>query len=190
MPTVENNQYYETAEFNAAFDRLVEVSRSDYQTGLEKGRNLEGLAEDLYAEMGHYVYELLQNAEDAHATEVKFTLNPNSLTFSHNGSKFFTFEDIRAITTYGGGTKSADSTKIGRFGIGFKATSRITDSPKIRSNQFAFQIHNQEIPERINSAEVPLQSNYSTTFEFPFGTKKFKADHIEKETLANNCSTV
>ena len=184
MPTVQDNQYYETAEFNAAFDRLVEVSRNDYQTGLEKGRNLEGLAEDLYAEMGHYVYELLQNAEDAHATEVKFTLKPNSLTFSHNGSKFFTFEDIRAITTYGGGTKSEDSTKIGRFGIGFKATSRITDSPRIRSNQFAFQIHNQEIPERINSTEIPLESNYSTTFVFPFGTKKFKADHIEKETLA------
>lgn len=184
MTNNEINQYYETPEFNAAFDRLVEVSKNDYQTGLEKGRNLEGLAEDLYAEMGHYVYELLQNAEDAHATEVKFALGSNSLTFSHNGTKYFSFEDIRAITTYGGGTKSFDATKIGRFGIGFKATSRITLNPKIRSNQFAFQIHHQEIPEKIDKDQVPLESNYTTAFLFPFGTKKHSAEHIQKETLA------
>lgn len=184
MQESDHNHYYETIEFKSAFERLVEVSKNDYQTGLEKGRNLEGLAEDLYAEMGHYIYELLQNAEDALASEVRFVLKQDSLIFSHNGSKFFTFDDIRAITTYGGGTKTTDSTKIGRFGIGFKATSRITMNPKIRSNQFAFKIENQEIPERIDKSEVPLDPKYTTAFLFPFGTKKFNAEHIEKETLA------
>jgi len=178
------NPYYETSEFKESFIRLAKISREHYESGLEKGQNLEGLAEDLYSEVGHYVYELLQNAEDANASVVKFTLNHDSLEFSHDGNKFFTFEDIRAITTHGGGTKSKDSTKIGRFGIGFKSTSRITECPLVQSNQFAFQIINQVIPEQVTARVLEVDSNFATRFNFPFGTKKLSPSHIYKETLS------
>jgi hypothetical protein len=178
------NPYYETPEFKESFIRLAKISREHYESGLEKGQNLEGLAEDLYSEVGHYIYELLQNAEDACATIVKFTLKNESLEFSHNGIKYFTFEDIKAITTHGGGTKSKDSTKIGRFGIGFKSTSRITERPLVQSNQFAFQIINQVIPEQVAVDNYEVVSNFATRFQFPFGTKKLQPNYIFKETLS------
>ena len=178
------NEYYESEEFKKSFEDLVELSRTHYQTGIEKGENLEGLAEDLYSEVGHYIYELLQNAEDCHATQVKFSLYSDSLVFSHNGPRYFTFEDIKAITTHGGGNKSLDSTKIGRFGIGFKSTSRITESPIIKSNQFTFKILNQVIPESVETGDFPGDANFATNFKFPFGTKKLGSANIHTETLA------
>ena len=46
------NPYYETAEFTNAFNELAELSISHYQSGIKKGQNLEGFAEDLYSEEG------------------------------------------------------------------------------------------------------------------------------------------
>jgi len=176
------NPYYETAEFTNAFNELAELSISHYQSGIKKGQNLEGFAEDLYSEEGHYIYELLQNADDKHAVNVEFRLLNDSLCFAHDGTQHFTYEDIMAITTYGGGEKSQDSTKIGRFGIGFKSTSRITEKPQIRSNQFAFQILNQVIPEKISLDDFNADTKYDTTFLFPFGGK-LKPEYIKKETI-------
>ena len=39
----------------------------------------------LYPDNAHFVFELLQNAEDAKATKVRFELSDESLTFKHNG---------------------------------------------------------------------------------------------------------
>ncbi len=181
--TVEHNPYYESEEFKDAFNELVKISNENYVSNLKKGNNLDGLAEDLYSDVGHYVYELLQNADDAHATEVYFRLKKDSLEFSHNGPKFFKIENIYAITAWGADYKSSDSTKIGQFGIGFKSTSRISENPQIRSHQFAFQINNQVIPEQIDSSIFSANSKYATSFNFPFGTKKLSSESIYKETL-------
>ena len=182
--TIEDNPYYNSEEFKESFTELVKDSKEYYASSLKKGVNLDGLAEDLYSDVGHYVYELLQNADDAHATEVSFQLNKASLEFSHNGSKFFKIENIRAITSYGANDKSTDSSKIGQFGIGFKSTSRISENPQIRSHQFAFQINNQVIPEQIDSSIFSTNNKYATSFKFPFGTKKLSPESIYKETLA------
>ena len=182
--TIEHNPYYDSEEFKESFTELVKDSKEYYASSLKKGVNLDGLAEDLYSDVGHYVYELLQNADDAHATEVSLRLNKDSLEFSHNGSKFFKIENIKAITSYGATDKSNDSTKIGQFGIGFKSTSRISENPQIRSHQFAFQINNQVIPEKIDAAVFSANYKHATAFKFPFGTKKLSSESIYKETLA------
>lgn len=176
------NPYYETEDFTNSFNELVKISKDSHELAIKKGQNLEAFAEDLYSEAGHYIYELLQNADDKHAINVEFRLMKDSLSFAHDGTKYFTFEDIRAITTYGGGEKSQDSTKIGRFGIGFKSTSRITKKPQIRSNQFAFQILNQTIPEKISLDNFNVDPKYDTAFLFPFGGK-LKPEDIKKETI-------
>jgi len=182
--SIEPNPYYDTEEFKESFNELVKESREYYESSVKKGINLDGLAEDLYSDVGHYVYELLQNADDAHATEVFFRLNKNSLEFSHNGPKFFKIENIRAITSYGANDKTTDPTKIGQFGIGFKSTSRITECPQIRSNQFAFQIIHQVIPEEIDQSVFSNSERHATTFNFPFGTKNLSSESIFKETSA------
>ena len=76
----------------------------------------------------HFVYELLQNADDALATEVCFELFSDKLIFYHNGSKDFSLKDIISITGVGNSTKK-DSGSVGKFGVGFKSVFAITDTP-------------------------------------------------------------
>lgn len=175
------NPYYETEQFQNLFDELVNDSLESKRLDEKKGQNLEAFAQDLYSEPGHYIFELLQNAEDCKASEVVFSLRRDALIFSHNGPKFFSYEDIKAITTYGGGTKSLDSTKIGRFGIGFKSTSRICKTPKIRSDQFAFEIQMSTIPQEIEWNFTESSDNFSTEFFFQFEANKIKTEKIFEE---------
>ena len=51
---------------------------------------------DKYPESAHFVYELLQNADDAEATEVYIILRQDQMLFKHNGKKHFNlkFENI------------------------------------------------------------------------------------------------
>src|SRR5690348_13229027 len=78
-----------------------------------------------YADRTHFIFELLQNAEDAMARrhadgarKVTFALTPSSLRISHFGAPF-TQSDVRGICGIGESTK--DLTSIGHFGIGFKS---------------------------------------------------------------------
>ena len=42
----------------------------------------------LYTDKSHFIYELLQNAEDAEATSVRFEQYPDRLEVLHNGKPF------------------------------------------------------------------------------------------------------
>ena len=86
-----------------------------------------------YADPSHFIFELLQNAEDAGASWVQFTLNPDCIHFEHNGRPFDR-EDIEGITGIGNTTKLDDGHKIGCFGIGFKSVYVITERPEIHCN--------------------------------------------------------
>jgi hypothetical protein len=91
--------------------------------------------------------EFIQNAEDAGATEVKFIIDKRqsvsrnkSFETLHgpamlcwNNTKF-NEEDLAAITNLGLGSKSRDSSKIGRFGVGFNIVYHLTDAPQFLSN--------------------------------------------------------
>ena len=99
---------------------------------------------DKYPEAAHFVYELLQNADDAEATEVLIKVSPQSMSFKHNGRKHFDITeggakkpgDINAITGIGYSTKIDAQNKIGKFGVGFKAVFQYTDVPEIYDDVF------------------------------------------------------
>ncbi len=126
------------------------------------------LFEDFYPDRAHFIYELLQNAEDANATDVVFSLTDEGLAFEHNGRPFDQ-KDIRAITGIGFSTKANDIEKIGRFGIGFKAVFLYTASPRIWSPTYAFEISNMVLPSELPSEPALGQR---TRFEFPFNSDK------------------
>jgi len=63
---------------------------------LKKHRGIRKVVEDLYPDRAHFIYELLQNAEDAGATEAFFNLTGSSVSFEHNG-RSFTEKDIWAV---------------------------------------------------------------------------------------------
>ena len=98
----------------------VRRDREDLARVLKKHAGIRRLVEDLYPDTAHFIYELLQNAEDTQATEVTFVLSSDRLVFEHDG-RTFDEEDIRGITDIAASPKAGDNNQIGRFGIGFKA---------------------------------------------------------------------
>lgn len=162
----------------ADFQRLIERRRM-FIDGLDANRgeiNLD-IFEDFYPDRAHFVYELLQNAEDAGATEVSFTLTPDRLVCEHDG-RMFTLEDVKSITGLHDSTKAQAQDKIGKFGVGFKSVFVYTAAPSIYSGDFAFRIVQLILPEPIAPAASLAQR---TRFEFPFDNpKKPKADAHEE----------
>lgn len=136
---------------------------------------------DLYKKKAHFIYELLQNADDAKAKFVKFILNGDRLIFKHNGTEKFSVTDvdspsnekghINSITSIGASTKSGnisdDDLKIGKFGIGFKSVFSFTNTPEIYDDEFCFRIVDYIVPELLQSDYVGRISG-ETVFVFPF----------------------
>lgn len=125
------------------------------------------LLTDLYPDNAHFIYELLQNAEDACASKVHFVLTTDRLEFEHNGDKLFKIDDIKSITSIGTSTKADDPTNIGKFGIGFKAVFAYTNTPEIESDQFHFRIRDMVVPDTEGLPPGTLGAR-RTRFVFPF----------------------
>lgn len=118
-----------------------------------------------YDKRTHFVFELLQNSEDAlgrrnawtGSREVSFTLSEKELRISHYGAPFDT-ADVRGVCGIDESTK--DYTSIGRFGIGFKSVYAFTDRPEVHSGDEAFAIESYvwpvAVPERARNPEETL----------------------------------
>jgi hypothetical protein len=116
------------------------------------------LLANLYSERTHFVYELLQNAEDAcerakqAGNKKKFTarldLLRDRLRLTHNGIPF-NEDDVVGICGIVEGTKADDRTQIGKFGIGFKSVYAYSKSPEIYSGDKSFCINNYVQPSYI-----------------------------------------
>ena len=148
----------------------------------ENNYNANEIIANLYSDISHFIYELLQNAEDSEASFISFELKENSLFITHNG-KLFDKKDIDAITTIGFSTKKDDLNKIGKFGAGFKSVFAITNTPRIYSGGLSFEIQEYIIPQEISKIE--LEKNL-TTIELPFNSSKInpeKAFQVISEKL-------
>ena len=132
------------------FDEMVKRKTFAYKAAVANGTNAERLLSGLYKDPTHFIYELLQNAEDTKATEVKIILENEKLVFSHNGHPFNN-RDTWSILGIDESTKNEEEkiTQIGRFGIGFKAVFGICEIPKIYSGEFNFKIRNFYVPEKL-----------------------------------------
>src|SRR4051794_19668234 len=75
--------------------------------------------------------ELLQNADDAEATEIQFSFSSASLIVRNNS--FFSEDDWQNIAEIASRGKSKQEGKIGTFGTGFLSVFHITDQPEILS---------------------------------------------------------
>jgi hypothetical protein len=153
-------------ELSARRRGYVEAARDN---GFEEG--LRKLLADLYPDNAHFIYELLQNAEDAGAREVIFDLQADGLQVKHDGPRLFDLRDIDSITGIGQSTKVDDATSIGKFGVGFKAVFAYTQTPVIHSGEHSFAIHDLFVPAQV----VADARDGWTTFWFPF-------DRAEKPT--------
>lgn len=119
---------------------------------------LDTVSSDIYSESQRFVFELIQNADDAAKdtnNEVHFDFLPNCLIVSHNG-KAFDEGDIISLTGAGASTKRADPTKTGYKGIGFKSVFGKSERVTIFSDGYQFRfdkaIHKSKLPWQI----IPL----------------------------------
>lgn len=149
-----------------------------YGTDVERwGRHL---MTNRYDDRNHFIFELLQNAEDAldrrkgwHGSRaVRFTLSENELRVAHCGRPF-DGRDVRGICGIAESTK--DLTAIGHFGIGFKSVYAFTQRPEVHSGAEDFAIESfvwpTAIPPLVRQAD-------ETVFVLPLGAGD-EAAHAE-----------
>ena len=119
--------------------------------------------------------ELIQNADDARATQVKFVIDwrqhpcgtliepemkhwqgPALLAYN---DAIFTEADFENICELAGASKKSDPTKIGRFGIGFCSIYHLTDVPSFISNNhfIVFDPHTSYLGSRVTPGEPGMQ---------------------------------
>lgn len=155
---------------------------------------------DMYKESAHFVYELIQNADDALATEAYFDLKSDRLIFCHNGTRHFSISDpaneendrangmlgdINSITSIGFSTKAdanndTPSNSIGKFGIGFKSVFAYTETPEIYDENACFRIREKIIPELIEKSCV-ADVKWKTVFVIPFNNPSKTAEKAISE---------
>ena len=161
-------------------NQLTEMRRNGLQALIDNGWlvGFKRLLTDLYPDNAHFIYELLQNAEDAKASEVRFTLNTDRVEFEHDGTELFTIEDVESITNIGSSTKADDPTNIGKFGVGFKAVFAYTANPEIESDLFHFRIREMVVPESISPGSL---GDRKTHFVFPFDNPEKPPEKAQAE---------
>ena len=180
-------------EINRELFEKLRQDRLEDKKFYEKPHNkylLEAFSE-MYASSAHFLYELLQNADDAKATEVEIELCDDCLLFTHNGTERFTLTDIAtegedrtdgclghinsivatAFSSKGGGQH--DEKRIGKFGLGFKAVYNYTKTPHIYDDPYCFKIDD-GIPELLEDRS--RQQKGKTVFYLPFDKEKEEGD--------------
>ncbi|MGE3538651.1 MAG: sacsin N-terminal ATP-binding-like domain-containing protein [Candidatus Tectimicrobiota bacterium] len=152
----------------------VAISRhNEEQLGKDRKSRMSQVA--MYADTAHFIYELLQNADDAGATSIQFTLSPTQLTIEHDG-QLFTERDVRAISYFGMGR--TEITKIGHFGLGFKSVFAYTASPCVHSGAESFTITHLY---SVASAPYPVDLTQGRTrFVLSFDHATQQPDYIER----------
>lgn len=73
-----------------AYFAELSKDRAESADMLEKPslRGIKKSVVDKYSDQAHFIYELLQNADDAKATRARFVLEKDRLIFAHNGMFF------------------------------------------------------------------------------------------------------
>ena len=143
------------------FSKNTDFEESDFGVEEEITDRIQSLVRDIPKDA--LIKELIQNADDAEATEIVFILDeqdyssfdktlslpekeyPNwkylntipSLSVYNN--KGFSVEDFKGIQTLSVGGKTQNRKSIGKFGVGFNSVYQITDTPTFITSQSGSQ---------------------------------------------------
>lgn len=178
------------------FDHLAK-DREDSAKTLEKPsmRGVKNSVVEKYSDQAHFIYELLQNANDAKATKSSFQLTTDGLYFKHNGKILFsvsnpdtedqdkennTLGHINSITAIANSNKTESS--IGKFGVGFKAVFQYTETPHIYDPNFQFRIDRFIVPVKLDNDLTDRQKD-ETVFYFPFNKAEMSAEKAHSDIL-------
>ena len=131
----------------AYFKRIRRVA-SELWDQLERKPELAGPWHQLFRQVQsprHVVSELLQNADDAGATEATVEINSGEFIFSHNGQDFDE-EQFASLCRFGFSNKRTLHT-IGFRGVGFKSTFSLGDEVRLVTPTLSVAFHKQRFTE-------------------------------------------
>ncbi len=116
--------------------------------------SLKIIAKDIYQKDTHFIFELIQNAEDNkyykdQSPSLTFKLlkkdftgteNTDGVLIIENNESGFSKENIDAICKVGASTKTILDGYIGEKGIGFKSVFKVSAVPHIISNSYSIML--------------------------------------------------
>src|SRR2546422_4694954 len=143
---------------------------------LEHDRDLAGPWHQLFKQVQsprHVVSELLQNADDAGATEASVRIEDDSFVFEHNGEDF-TEDHFASLCRFGHSNKRALHT-IGFRGIGFKSTFSLGDQVELDTPTLSVVFNKRRFSEPVWSGNRSLAKG-RTRIRVPFADQKRKVD--------------
>lgn len=165
------------------YQRIYEVNKDEWKALTREPQKYEALLAGHYSDSNHFVYELLQNAEDARATRVVIEYHYDKLVFYHNG-KPFDENDVKGVSSMLMGTKDKDdATTIGKFGMGFKSVFKYTYQPEIYSDEEAFRIENYLLPVEMEEAWNYKTEKQKLSYEVSAGERYIPfalSEHLTK----------
>ena len=140
---------------NEQFEQIQRI-RNEFHRESERIRDslnntIQNLAGELYSRNPHFIFELIQNAEDNSyknpSPSLSFRLARTDLTDTRgsegaliieNNETGFTYDDVDVICKAGESKKEKAQGYIGEKGIGFKSVFLVTTNPHIFSNGYHF----------------------------------------------------
>ena len=177
-----------------------EMHHASERLKVSLNNSIQALANDLYNKHTHFIFELIQNAEDNTYEELvpylSFRLTKIDPTNSQgakgaliiqNNEIGFSYDNVDAICTVGKTTKQKEQGYIGEKGIGFKSVFRVTDNPHIFSKGYHFCLPEKDeqtglgyiVPQWVNNP--PQELNLSHTYIIlPLTKADFGYEKIEE----------
>ena len=120
----------------------------DYQSAqqaINQTHSLQALSDDLYTDPIRFIYEVIQNSDDAYHGHpmknplLRIAILDRSYLVMANYGKPFDQDDIRGVCRVGCGTKRNDREKTGYKGLGFKAVFGQSDYVLVASKGAFFR---------------------------------------------------
>ncbi|MCK6560305.1 hypothetical protein HUU39_26665 [candidate division KSB1 bacterium] len=183
------------------FNRTV-LSENIEKYGTEINNYGPVLLAHLYSDRTHFIYELLQNAEDAYgwglkhqpsnniSRTIKFALFNDHLQVTHFGLPF-NEQHVRGICGLVQGTKRDDLNAIGKFGIGFKSVYAYTLHPEIHSGEEHFVIESFVHPKPIAPRNLnPDETFFYLPLDNPTVSQEKASAEIADRLIKLDCRTL
>lgn len=132
------------------FIENLSIKKSDYKNpeqAIDQANSCDSLSSDIFTDSKRFIYELLQNADDASCKSGKLDFQIDFvgeyIIVSHKGESFSEI-DIKSICSVGDGNKRGDENKTGFKGIGFKSVFAHSEYVIIKSGKYCFKFDKQE----------------------------------------------